>query len=157
MEMVAMSTAEPVSDSIIDEGFPDGWYVQDRPKENTALLIAPALYTGAQTVCLRPRLVNTKDWLPIARQIAAALSHVQAPAEVLIAALKQIEDYADDVGAALVAWTKRANIALKALEQSQETNSKILACGGVNPTDWWDDLIAAQQNIAAVIREARHD
>lgn len=66
-------------DSIIDTGFPDGWFIQDRPKENTALLVyrTPGMWPGTACLCLRPRAMTTKEWLPTAKQIAATIALTQ--------------------------------------------------------------------------------
>lgn len=67
-----------LSDRIISEGFPEGWFVQDRPDERTAVLVAPPglrdYAAGGKAVCLKPRLLSTDEWLPVARSIAAKLT-----------------------------------------------------------------------------------
>lgn len=67
---------EITEDRAIREGFPKGWYVQDRLKEDRALLVCPSFgsLNGERCLCVRPRAISTEDWLPTARAIAAALS-----------------------------------------------------------------------------------
>lgn len=61
--------------SVITEGFPEFWFVQDRPNENTALLCRQVLgmWPGSTCICLRPKMIDTKEWLYIARAIAHAI------------------------------------------------------------------------------------
>ncbi|NTF17172.1 hypothetical protein G6L37_01850 [Agrobacterium rubi] len=65
-------------DRVISEGFPQGWFVQDRQSERTAVLVAPPglrdYAAGGKAVCLKPRLLSTDEWLPVARGIAAKLT-----------------------------------------------------------------------------------
>lgn len=65
-----------LNDRIIEDGFPDGWFVQDRLDENTALLIhkTPGMWPGSACICLRPKAMRTEEWLPTARTIAFAMS-----------------------------------------------------------------------------------
>ena len=65
-------------DRFISEGFPEGWFVQDCPREATAVLVAPPglrdCTTDGRAVCLKPRLLSTDEWLPVARGIAEKLN-----------------------------------------------------------------------------------
>lgn len=62
------------NDRVITEGFPEGWFIQDRLDSNEALLCAPHFQMGSQCICTRPRAMKTDDWTPTARLIAAALA-----------------------------------------------------------------------------------
>lgn len=64
----------PAQDRIYSEGFPEGWFVEDRPGENTSLLCAPNSRFGAITICLRPSGVWLETWLVTARLMAHTLS-----------------------------------------------------------------------------------
>lgn len=64
---------DPDQDRILSDGFPDGWHVQDRPSEHTALLCAPSEMFGAQCVCLKPGAISTDNWLATAREIAHSM------------------------------------------------------------------------------------
>lgn len=65
---------EPVkfNDRIISEGFPDGWFIQDRICQNQALLCRKSdfSFTGSVCVCTRPRAMSTDDWILTAQIIA---------------------------------------------------------------------------------------
>lgn len=75
----ATGWSKPIfNDRIIKDGMPEGWFIQDRLDSNEALLCAPSLNFGSQSICRRPRAISTDDWLPTARRIAVALS--QPPA-----------------------------------------------------------------------------
>jgi hypothetical protein len=63
-----------MSDRVIREGFPEGWFVQDRIKSGEALLCRPHFTFGSTCVCLRPGAITTDEWIPTARRIAAALA-----------------------------------------------------------------------------------
>lgn len=64
------------NDRILKDGFPDGWFVQDRLDENVALLIrpVPGSWLGSVCLCLRPKAITTDDWLPTAREIAHSVA-----------------------------------------------------------------------------------
>jgi hypothetical protein len=62
-----------MSDRVIREGFPEGWFVQDRIKSGEALLCCPHITFGSTCICLRPGAITTDEWLPTARRIANAL------------------------------------------------------------------------------------
>jgi hypothetical protein len=62
-----------MSDRVIREGFPEGWFVQDRIKSGEALLCGPHITFGSTCICLRPGAITTDEWLPTARRIANAL------------------------------------------------------------------------------------
>ncbi len=62
-----------MSDRVIREGFPEGWFVQDRIRSGEALLCAPHITFGSTCICLRPGAITTDEWLPTARRIANAL------------------------------------------------------------------------------------
>lgn len=67
--------AQAREDGIIADGFPEGWFVQDRPDENTALLVMPTLgWPGSACLCLRPKLVPTDEWVHLARETAWSMS-----------------------------------------------------------------------------------
>lgn len=74
LERFEMST----SDRIIREGFPEGWFVQDR-SSGEALLCAPQITLGSTCICLRPGAITTNEWLPTARRIANALVAAARP------------------------------------------------------------------------------
>lgn len=59
-------------DRIIRDGLPSGWMIQDRLRDNVALLCREAGFGFSRWVCicLRPRLMSTEAWLPIAARIA---------------------------------------------------------------------------------------
>lgn len=65
-------TAPRFNDRIITEGFPEGWFVQDRIGENHALLCRKADFSisGSICICTRPRAMKTDDWLLTAQIIA---------------------------------------------------------------------------------------
>jgi hypothetical protein len=67
------------NDRILKEGFPDGWFVQDRLEENVALLVSPApgSFFGTYCLCLRPKAVSTDEWLPTARMIAQSIQSMR--------------------------------------------------------------------------------
>lgn len=67
------------NDRIIKDGFPDGWYVQDRLDENTALLCRSRDLLGPSCICLRPRATATDDWLATARLIAKGFDAATRP------------------------------------------------------------------------------
>ena len=60
-------------DQILREGFPAGWFIEDRPAENTALLCGPGGgLSGTRCICQRPKAMKTQDWIPIAQALARA-------------------------------------------------------------------------------------
>lgn len=67
------------NDRILREGFPEGWFVQDRLDDNVALLVrpAPGSFFGTYCLCLRPKAISTDDWLPTARMIAHSVHSMQ--------------------------------------------------------------------------------
>lgn len=69
------------SDRIIKEGFPEGWYIQDRPGENIALLCRAreSVMGGPVCICLRPGAISTDRWLPTARLIASGFELATEP------------------------------------------------------------------------------
>lgn len=73
-ELLARDEEGPGPDRIIAEDFPDGWFVEDRPREDTALLCGPGGISGTHCICQRPNATRTEDWLPIARDLAQAVS-----------------------------------------------------------------------------------
>jgi hypothetical protein len=84
-----------MSDRVIREGFPDGWFVQDRIKSGEALLCRPHMTFGATCVCLRPGAITTDEWLPTARRIANALAAVADPDQELVSELRGAADEED--------------------------------------------------------------
>lgn len=60
------------NDRIIREGFPEGWYIQDRICENHALLCRESDFAigGSVCICTRPRATKTDDWILTAQIIA---------------------------------------------------------------------------------------
>lgn len=78
------------NDRILTEGFPDGWYVQDRLDDDVALLIQPlpGTFFGSGCLCLRPKAASTDEWLPTARLIAAAIQSMRnlrdVPSQALV-------------------------------------------------------------------------
>jgi hypothetical protein len=67
--------AQKFNDRVIEDGFPKGWFIQDRLDSNEALLIChtPGMWPGTVCVCVRPRAMLTDEWLPMARRIASLL------------------------------------------------------------------------------------
>lgn len=63
-----------MTDRVIREGFPEGWFVQDRLKSGEALLCAPHITFGSTCICIRPGAITTDEWLPTARRIAKAMA-----------------------------------------------------------------------------------
>lgn len=59
-------------DRIIDEGFPQGWFIQDRICQNEALLCRRSDFSifGSVCICTRPRAMHTDDWVATAQIIA---------------------------------------------------------------------------------------
>lgn len=60
------------NDIIHTEGFPKGWFVQDRVGDNVALLCKEISFPipGGYCLCLRPKSISTKEWLRTAAKIA---------------------------------------------------------------------------------------
>ena len=60
------------NDRIIKDGFPDGWFIQDRICQNSALLCRRSdfAFGGFMCICLRPRAMRTDDWVLTAQIIA---------------------------------------------------------------------------------------
>jgi hypothetical protein len=60
------------NDRIITEGFPKGWFIQDRIDQNEALLCRESDFAigGWTCICTRPRAMSTDDWLRTAQIIA---------------------------------------------------------------------------------------
>ncbi len=60
------------NDRILEDGFPKGWYVEDRLDSNEALLIRKSdfAFGGALCICTRPRAMPTDEWVPTAQIIA---------------------------------------------------------------------------------------
>lgn len=116
-----------LDDVLITEGFPKGWFIQDRRGEGVAILCGPTMqWPGSVAVCLRPKAMETSEWLSTARAIAAALQ--QAGVEVAVKAvdrpaeIKAFSDWAwmkdgEAIGnlspsqAAREAWLARAALA----------------------------------------------
>jgi hypothetical protein len=66
------------NDRLITDGFPEGWKVQDRVDEGTALLCVKNWLGLSQCICLRPKLMSTDAWLPTARSIANQSNEIEA-------------------------------------------------------------------------------
>lgn len=60
------------NDRIISEGFPEGWYIQDRICQNEALLCRKSdfAFGGSVCICTRPRAMPTDEWVRTAQIIA---------------------------------------------------------------------------------------
>ena len=61
------------NDRIIKDGFPDGWYIQDRICQDQALLCRWSVFSsigGSICICTRPRAMSTDDWILTAQIIA---------------------------------------------------------------------------------------
>lgn len=61
------------NDRIIKDGFPDGWFIQDRICQNQALLCRKSIFSvlgGSLCICARPRAMSTDDWILTAQIIA---------------------------------------------------------------------------------------
>ncbi|CAM3717628.1 MULTISPECIES: hypothetical protein [Phaeobacter] len=68
-----MSPQKPrFNDRIIKDGFPDGWFIQDRICQNEALLCRRSDFSpgGITCICTRPRAMETDDWVLHAQIIA---------------------------------------------------------------------------------------
>lgn len=89
-----------MTDRVIREGFPEGWFVQDRIKSGEALLCAPHITFGSRCICLRPGALTTDEWLPTARRIAKAM---------VAAARAEMDDTTDAElpKAAVAAWKRK--------------------------------------------------
>ena len=89
------------ADVIIKDGFPEGWFIQDRPSEGVALLCKPNWQFGSRCLCLRPGAIPTEDWVPEARAIAEAIVarekalHASRDAEQADADVMTVEEIAD--------------------------------------------------------------
>ncbi len=59
-------------DRVFTDGFPDGWFLEDRPGAGEALLCrrSERAFGGVVCVCLRPRATPTAQWVPTAQIIA---------------------------------------------------------------------------------------
>jgi len=66
-----ITAAAPV-DRIISDGFPDGWFIEDRPGAGEALLCrrSELAFGGVVCVCTRPRATPTEQWVLTAQIIA---------------------------------------------------------------------------------------
>jgi hypothetical protein len=62
------------NDRIIDDGFPENFFIQDRLDTNEALLcVRTKSYIGIGgpiCLCLRPKAITTDEWIPTARILA---------------------------------------------------------------------------------------
>ncbi|WP_333826908.1 hypothetical protein [Pararhodobacter sp.] len=61
------------NDRIIKDGFPDGWFIQDRICQNEALLCRRSDFfslSGNICICTRPRAIPTDAWILTAQIIA---------------------------------------------------------------------------------------
>lgn len=60
------------NDRIITDGFPDGWFIQDRICQNEALLCRKSdfAFGSFRCICTRPRAMDTDEWLLTAQIIA---------------------------------------------------------------------------------------
>ncbi len=65
------TAAAPV-DRIISDGFPEGWFLEDRPGQGEALLCrrSELAFGGVVCVCIRPRATPTAQWILTAQIIA---------------------------------------------------------------------------------------
>jgi hypothetical protein len=59
-------------DRVLTDGFPDGWFLEDRPGAGEALLCrrSELAFGGVVCVCLRPRATPTAQWVLTAQIIA---------------------------------------------------------------------------------------
>lgn len=59
-------------DRVLTDGFPDGWFLEDRPGAGEALLCrrSELAFGGVVCVCLRPRATPTEQWVLTAQIIA---------------------------------------------------------------------------------------
>lgn len=64
--------ANEFNDEIVTEGFPEGWFVENRLQENEALLCRKSDFAldGWICICARPKAIPTAAWLSTARIIA---------------------------------------------------------------------------------------
>jgi hypothetical protein len=89
-------TAPKFNDRYITDGFPEGWHVQDRLDDNTALLCRTG---NAQfglalnvCVCVRPRAISTDEWIPTAMRLAHGYARADLHrAEVEAAVVRALE------------------------------------------------------------------
>jgi hypothetical protein len=61
------------NDKIITDGFPAGWFIQDRICQNEALLCRKSDFSPVSRsicICTRPRAMDTADWILTAQIIA---------------------------------------------------------------------------------------
>jgi hypothetical protein len=60
---VSKDKAPRFNERIIRDGFPEGWYIQDRICQNQALLCRESDFStgGSLCICLRPRAMRTDD------------------------------------------------------------------------------------------------
>lgn len=68
--------------TIHDEGFPDGWFVEEHSETHSVHLYAD-YWRGPHSrvsICQKPRSITVTDWLPIAKEIAQNLSGTQTNA-----------------------------------------------------------------------------
>ena len=85
------------NDRIILDGFPVGWFVQDRLDEDTALLcVQGTTWIGNNCVCVRPRAITTDLWLPQARRIAHAVQGDRYR-EIVRRLTDFLEDWSDEM------------------------------------------------------------
>ncbi len=72
--MTSEAVAPDGGNRVITDGFPKGWFVEDRTGENTAVLVAPNHSDSGElagnAICMRPPLVSTEEWLAVAHRIA---------------------------------------------------------------------------------------
>ena len=69
-----MTNKPKFNDRIIDAGFPEDFFVQDRLDTDEALLcVKIKSYIGIggnRCICLRPKAITTDEWIPTARILA---------------------------------------------------------------------------------------
>ena len=65
-------TAAAPADRIISDGFPDGWFIEDRPGAGEALLCRRSELAFGGVVCIyaRPRAAPAEQWVLTTRIIA---------------------------------------------------------------------------------------
>ena len=77
MPAINRSKKPRYNDRIIKDGFPEGWYIQDRICQDQALLCRKSDFSpfGSLCICTRPRAMSTDDWIVTAQIIAIGFEH----------------------------------------------------------------------------------
>lgn len=128
--MTETNPFQPGPPTIIDEGFPTGWHVQDWTRENVTMLCVRDVEDGTKCICVRPMMISTDNWVPIARAIALAL----AP-QSQMAAHDAAFDALNHPGIRKPQWAvtrEKVVAALKAAGPQGLTNAQLQAATGMS-------------------------